>query len=146
REREQDVSQPLDHKVGEPALETGDRSEGDADQEAEADGEEADREREPAAVEEPSEDVTPEVIRPERVSQGKGPEGLRQALSLRVVRGQKRRGGGQDEQGNEQSQPHHGGPVAAEALPAFPESTQRGAARGCRLEECTLTRSGFEGR
>ena len=70
REREEDVGEPLDHEIGESALEAGDRAEGHADRDAQPDGEEADQEGEPAAVEEPGQDVAPEMVGPERVRPG----------------------------------------------------------------------------
>ena len=51
RKRQENVGKPLDHQIREPPLEARDRAEGNADHEAEADGEEADQEREPATIE-----------------------------------------------------------------------------------------------
>ena len=93
-----------------------------ADRDAEPDRQEADQEREPAAVEEPGQDVAPEMIGAERVRPRDGPERLRQALALRVVRGEERGGEGEDQEATEQDQPRHRGAVAAEALPALPEA------------------------
>ena len=130
-----------------PALEPRDRAERHADRDAEPDREEADQEREPAAVEESGQHVAPEMVGAERVRPRDGPEGLRQALALRIVGGEerarRRRGPGARPAGSAPPSRFDGGGSAASSLGA---GGARDGPAGAVSTARAFRRSGFEGR
>jgi hypothetical protein len=133
RKREHDVDPALDQRVRAAAVESGRDAERNADRRAEADREHADQQRDAAAVDDPRQDVAPELVGAERMRRARRLQHGVEIGGVGAVGQQRPREQRREPHDGQHREAGHGGAVARQpcqhrqrvAEPTLPRRTSR---------------------